>query len=300
MVKFVFYFCCYLFRLRARTIRITSTLSMRSLHSVRFLLFIFHFLLLPSCVAAQEMKPGEVRHSYMLGVGAGNVLDTYLSPYSYRGLNTKLMFESLSPCRTSIFGEGDYLYNTQLTVDCSLLDNHTKNVKGYAGGVRWNIGVLRQLYANGRFRIFAGPMANAYVGGVYNSRNGNNPAQLKLSVTLDARMKAMYDFDLWELPVHADYSLSIPLLGVAHAPEFGESYYELYKLEGNRNGMVFVYPGNMPSMRHLLTFEVPVKAGHKIRFGYSGDLMQSKINDIKYHSYTNTFMVGMTSTLFRK
>lgn len=273
--------------------------SLTSRFSILYIriLFTFHFLLFAFVATAQEMEQGEVRHSYLVGAGSGNVLDTYLSPYNYTGANYKFVFESMSPCK--IGQMDDLLYNTQLTVDASVVENHTKNVGGYAGGARWNIGVLKHLYTNGNFRLYGGPMANAYIGGVYNERNGNNPAQLKLSVTLDVKAKAMYDFKVWNIPVHTDYSMSIPLAGLAHSPEYGESYYELYRLDDSRNGIVFVHTGNMPSMRHLLTLEVPVMTGHKVRFGYSGDLMQAKINDIKYHSYTHTFMVGLTSTLFR-
>ena len=242
-----------------------------------------------------------MRHSYMLGYGYGNVLDSYLSPYNYTGPNVKGVFESQTPCKLRLghSDEGEYIYNTQFLADVSFIENRTKNVNGLAGGARFNIGVLRHFYTNGTFRLFAGPMFNAYLGGVYNERNGNNPAQLKASITLDAKIAAMYDFKLWKMPVHVDYRVSAPLVGIAHNPEYGESYYELYKLDSDRNGIVCVYPGNMPSWRHLLTFEAPVLKGHKLRFGYSGDFMQSKIHDIKYHSYTQTFMVGMTTTLFR-
>lgn len=283
MVKNIFHFSLYTLHLKKVLL---GTLFLLSIHSF----------------AQDRMEKGEVRHSYMVGYGHANVLDSYLSPYNYTGSNFKFMFESLTPCKVRL-GKGDtsdYLYHTQLTTDASIIENRTKNVSGLAGGARWNIGVLRNFYTNGSFSLYAGPMFNAYVGGVYNERNGNNPAQLKLSVTLDAKVMAMYDFKAWNIPVHVDYRVSAPLVGLAHSPEYGESYYELYKLDDSRNGIVCVYPGNMPSLRHLLTFEVPVLTGHKIRFGYSGDFMQSKIHDLKYHSYTQTFMVGMTTTLFRK
>lgn len=270
-------------------------------YSLRVCIMVICTIMMNLSVFAQnDFEQNEVRHSYLFGYGYGNVLDSYLSPYSYTGSNFKFIFESTSESSLSKKMGCEVLYHSLLTADGSILSNHPQNVNEYAGGVRWDIGLLRHLYTNGAFKLFAGPTFDAYIGGVYNERNGNNPAQLKLNAGFDVKAMAMYDFTLWKKAMHVEYIASLPLVGIAHTPEYGESYYEMYGLKSSNAGIKFAHPFNMPSLRHLLTLEMPIVKGHNIRIGYSGDFMQSKMNGIKYHSYTQTIMIGVTSSLFRK
>ena len=76
---------------------------------------------------------------------------------------------------------------------------------------------------------------------------------------------------------------------------------EAFTLGNYDHNVVFANVVNMPSMRHLLTLDVPLSRRSRtaLRVGYVGELMQSTFNHIKYHSYSHCLMIGFTQS-FRK
>ncbi|MCR5312418.1 MAG: DUF3316 domain-containing protein [Bacteroidaceae bacterium] len=258
-------------------------------------------LLLSLCASAQHFSSNkEVMHSTILGVGSSNVLDSYLSPYNYSGPEIRVVRETMR--MTRLMG-GHVAYQTIVNANASYVENRSGNVNEYAGGVRYS---NAWLYDFGKLktnipglRLFVGPAASGYIGGVYNTRNGNNPGQLKMDIMVDAEAVAMYDLKLWNRIFGIQYQLSVPLLGCAFSPAYGQSYYEIFELGYYDHNAVFAYPGNMPSWRHLLTVDIPVKKSI-IRVGYCGEFMQTKFNSLKYHSYSHDFMIGWTKYFGRK
>ena len=101
------------------------------------------FLLLPSlCALAQDtlvVAPNkEVLHSTMIGVGSANVLDTYLSPYNYKGTDYRIQRETQR--MTQLWGGR---VSNQSFIDRKLPPshkNHARNIKEYAGGIRYSQG----------------------------------------------------------------------------------------------------------------------------------------------------------------
>lgn len=81
------------------------------------------------------------------------------------------------------------------------------------------------------------------------------------------------------------------------SPNYGQSYYEIFTL-GNWNGVInFTSLHNQPSLRQMLTVDFPVGRA-KMRLAYLWDAQQSKVNDIKTHTYSHVFMVGFVKELF--
>lgn len=248
-----------------------------------------------------ELKPRQ--HDFLVGVGAASVLDTYLSPYSYKGTNLRLMRRTERQLTTH-----DLLFQTLLDVDGSVLDNPGGNVNEYAGGVRYAVGWLKPFAAidvagrQSALRFYAGPMASGYLGCVYNERNGNNPAQAKADLMIDLTAKTDYSFNLWKRKFRLDYQIVVPLIGMAFSPNYGQSYYEAFEQENYDHNLVFAYPGNMPSLRQQLLLTIPLRreSDTQLLIGYSGQFMQSKFNNLRYHSYTNAFMIGISQRFFRR
>ena len=54
---------------------------------------------------------------------------------------------------------------------------------------------------------------------------------------------------------------------------------------------------NQPSLRQMLTADFPIGRA-KMRFAYIWDAQQSKVNDIKTHTYSHVFMVGFVKELY--
>jgi len=248
----------------------------------------------------------EVLHSTMIGVGSSNVLDTYLSSYNYTGTDYRIQRETM---RMTNLWKGRVANQSLIDVNADINENHAGNLDEYAGGVRYTQGWFYN-FMNGnvvnpvershsRFNFAAGLSASGYLGVVYISRSGNNPAQAKADLMVNLSGMATYDMVIAKHHYLWRYQVSFPLMGIAFSPNFGQSYYEAFVAEHYDHNVVFAYPGNMPSMRHKLTLDIPIKR-YTLRVGYVGEFHQSMFNHLKYHSYAHDFMIGFNKYLYRR
>jgi len=260
---------------------------------LRYTLFILGTLL---SIALSAQTDSLRRHSTLYGFGAANVLDTYLSPYSYKGIEARIIRQTER--RTRLW-HGHISYHTEIDFNASRTKNPAKNVKTYAGGIRYSNAWFYNFDGTGRWHLAAGLQASGYAGCVYNDRNGNNPAQAKADVMIDLAGQATWRFRVGSHRWLARYRLAIPFAGLAFSPQYGQSYYEIFSQKNYDHNCVFANFVNMPSMRHLLTVDIPV--GHNsLRLGYAGEFMQSRFNGLRYHSYSHNFMIGFTKYFIRK
>ena len=248
----------------------------------------------------------EVLHSTMIGVGSSNVLDTYLSSYNYTGTDYRIQRETM---RMTNLWKGRVANQSLIDVNADINENHAGNLDEYAGGVRYTQGWFYN-FMNGnvvnpvershlRFNFAAGLSASGYLGVVYISRSGNNPAQAKADLMINVSGLATYDMVIAKHHYLWRYQVSFPLMGIAFSPNFGQSYYETFVTKHYDHNVVFAYPGNMPSMRHKLTLDIPIKR-YTLRVGYVGEFHQSMFNHLKYHSYAHDFMIGFNKYLYRR
>ena len=261
-------------------------------------------LLLSLCAYGQDNK--EVLHSSMVGVGWSNILDTYLSPYNYTGTDIRIQRETM---RMTTLWDGRVSNQSLIDINGAINKNHAGNINEYAGGIRYSQGWFYN-FAGGNvvnpverskspWNVAAGLAASGYVGGVYIDRSGNNPGQAKVDVMIDACAMATYDMKIAGHHYLWRYQVSVPLLGMAFSPNYGQSYYEAFELGNSDHNVLFAYVGNMPSMRHRLTLDIPIKR-YTVRFGYVAQFNQSTFNHLKYHQYSHDFMVGFNKYLYRK
>ena len=256
----------------------------------------------------------ERTHSTMVGAGWASIYDTYLSPYTYHGTNIHLLRETRRPLRSPLLKTDRLTFQTLLDDDLSMVKSPARNVDEYAGGVRYSLSWLYQLPLRGRtssvqgtdaadapFTLHLGPKLSDYAGGIYNVRNGNNPAQAKADLMLDFTAMGQFRFQMLRRRCTLRYQAAIPLMGIAFSPQYGQSYYEAFTLGHRDHNVLFAHVGNMPSMRHLLTLDVPLRRSSRttLRLGYAGEFMQSRFNNLRYHSYTHAIMIGLTQTLNR-
>lgn len=264
---------------------------MRKLTS--FLLF-----LIASCAfnlnAVESLDPVEtprpVQSSWMAGVGASSLVDTYLSPIKYSGWSTWLGYERMQRLPLD-----NARWMLRLQADASL--NRALNRVGNA--VMWGIdghsscGLLRRWTPSNNLTLAVGPAAAVEVGCLYNARNGNNPASAKGAVSLDASGLASWDFNLWRLPVTLTYAVDLPVSGAFFSPAYGELYYEIYL--GNHSGLVHpAWWGNRFKFNNMLSANLHLGAT-SLRLGYRLDYLDSKINDINTRIVNHQLVVGVTT-----
>ena len=106
-----------------------------------------------------------------------------------------------------------------------------------------------------------------------------------------AMMKRLDKFE--NSPFTLRYEVRVPMIGIMFSPAYGQSYYELFNNGNYDNNIVFTSVA-IPQLRHQLSAEYPISKNTNIRIGYFGDYRQSKPNNLKQHTYTNSFLIGFT------
>lgn len=232
-----------------------------------------------------------IQNTRLIGVGGVSVLDTYLSPEEYSGTELRYVSHTIRGSenrkwRRLIVHQGMASYS----------HNRADNANGIAGGYEFCYGFLRQwTMLGGRLDIKAGGMADANVGFLYNTRNGNNPAQARLSLDISPVAMAAYRFSVAGKPLSVRYEVSAPLSGLMFSPNYGQSYYEIFSRGDYDHNVVPTTFVATPSLRHCLSLDFRI-ARTTVRLGYMGDYRQTKVNNLKYHSYSHMFVVGITRT----
>ena len=228
----------------------------------------------------------EVLHSSMIGVGSSNIIDTYLSSYNYTGTDIRIQRETMR--MTNLWG-GRVSNQSLIDLNGDINKNHARNIDEYAGGIRYSQGWFYNFF-NGntvnpversasRFNVAAGLAASGYLGVVYIDRSGNNPAQAKADLMIDVSALATYDMVIAKHHYLWRYQVTFPLIGMAFSPNYGQSYYEAFVAKHYDHNVVFAYPGNMPSMRHKLTLDIPIKR-YTLRVGYVAQFNHSMFNHL--------------------
>lgn len=225
-----------------------------------------------------------------LAVGHTNILDTYLSPENYTGFELRYF-------AVSVRNRPGCRWARQMTHQgyVSSTDMRTGDGRELGGMYNfqyaWQRKVVRRQTGSGEFRLRAGAAVDATIGFLYNTRNGNNPAQARLSLCLTPNAVASYKFSIGNTSHTLQYELAVPLFGVMFSPAYGQSYYELFSRGNYDHNICPVWVGNAPSMCQLLTFSFPFWRT-VFRIGYLGDYEQARVNSLKYHQYTHSFVFG--------
>ena len=210
----------------------------------------------------------------------------------------------------AVFGQGgDTLYSNKVITNAQMLgimlmhqgsfayaDNRSGNGSEMAGMYTFTYGVHYNWdFMGGRFNVMAGAQADLDVGFLYNTRNGNNPAQARLALNIAPSAAATYRFRLGRVPMSARYQASVPLFGVMFSPNYGQSYYEIFSRGDYDHNVVPTTVASTPSLRQMLTVDFTL-GRTTLRVGYLGDYRQAKVNNLKYHTYSNMFLIGFVRT----
>jgi len=228
------------------------------------------------------------------GLGYTNILDTYLSPQEYTGIEGRVARETIR--MTKLF-DGNVSLQNFFQSNISYTHNKADNNNTFAGLVNWNYGLHYQFRINEHLKLLAGGLGDFNGSFVYNLRNSNNPASAKVYANIAASGMAIYRFKVKDYQMVARYQANIPVAGIMFSPNYGQSYYEIFTL-GNSEGVVkFTTLKNQPSIRQLFSLDFPVFCS-KLRLSYMWDVQQSKVNQLKTHTNSHIFLVGFVKDLY--
>ena len=250
-------------------------------------------------IAVQELRTDSatknrfITRATLYGAGLTNVFDTYLSPQEYTGVDFRISRESI---RMTNWMNGRISLQSFFQADLGYTHNKVDN-NAFSGLANWNYGLHYHFPITSNFKLLAGGLADINGGFVYNLRNGNNPAQARAYINLDASGMAIWNLRIKSCPLTLRYQINLPLIGVMFMPNYGQSYYEIFTL-GHWNGVInFTSLHNQPSLRQMLTVDFPVGKA-KMRLAYVWDAQQAKVNEIKTHTYSHVFMVGFVKEIY--
>ena len=245
----------------------------------------------PGGEGTEVMRP--VNSSYMLEIGSSHIADTYLSPLKYTGWHTGFNYERMQAMKFS-----PLRWRQQLLIGAEIDrgENPAKNGNMLYCTLSASWGMMHLWNVAQDVTVAFGGSAGGHVGGIYNSRNGNNPAAAKADVTLNATAYATWHLTLGRMPVMLRWQTSIPLTGVFFSPEYDELYYEIYL--GNRHGLVHgAWSGNYFRWNNLVTADLDF-ATTRLRVGFRSDILSSEVNHITTRIFSYAFVIGVSGDWF--
>ena len=209
-----------------------------------------------------------VTRSTTVGIGGTNILDTYLSDEHFKGTGVSILstIERQQPdCRWS-----------------TLMEHEA------------NLSLCNWQLLDGALSLQAGGLVNASLGFIYNTSNGNNPAQARAHLNLMPTGVASYRFQLFHKQMVARYELNLPLAGIQFSPNYGQSYYEIFNRGDYDHNVVPTTFVCAPEWRNLLTLDAAITRKITLRIGYLGNIQQMKVNNLRQHVWTHRFLIGIT------
>ena len=255
-------------------------------------------MLLP--MSAQSLASDRFeQRSLSLGGGYTTLVDTYLSPLRYDGAHVALLSEGFS--QTAIpggrwFAQSLFALHGDYATPASGSGLTVGGMADYSYTCYYQVPLLSP--QGGRLRLFVGPQAQLRVGGIYNLRNSNNPAQLKLGANFAASAMAKYIFTLWDTPMNVRLQTDLPLLGVAFGPDYGQSYYEIFYLGQSEGSVHLTSLHNNLSLRANLSYDLQLPTS-TLRVTFASDLYQWTLGKQHYRMFTHSIMLGYVRNLYR-
>lgn len=253
-------------------------------------------LLLPYTLAAEAQTPGDtviarkakvITNVIMAGYGHTSLLDTYLSAQTFTGTELRLVSHTIRERSTNTW-QREMVHTVLLSKSATPSHGSTLLTAMYD----LQYGCFRYVTPpTARLQLRFGLMGDATIGGMYNTANGNNPAQARLSLSIDPLAAAAYRFRILNRPFLLQYEVMVPTLGLAFSPAFGQSYYEIFNRNDYDHNIVVTTPFNAPQLHHTLSIDAQI-GRTTVRIGYIGDVRQMQVNSLKYHQYTHAIAIG--------
>lgn len=263
--------------------------SKGSLRSVLRHFMVERALLLGMAISLVSSAVAQKQHERvsLIGIGYTDILDTYISQEKATGLELRYVYENISRKDSSRVSHA-FMHQAFISKagtrgnDDSML-SAMYNLK-FGWHYNWDL-------LAGNLNIKLGGLADLTLGGLYNTRNSNNPAQARASLNINPSALATWKFNIKDKPFALHYEVAMPLAGIAFSPNYGQSYYEIFSRGNYDHNVVFISPFSGPQLHQLLAFDF--RLWHTtFTLGYLGDIRQMKANDLKYHQYTHSIVVG--------
>ncbi len=224
----------------------------------------------------------------MVDLGKASVLDTYLSPIKYHGVNLRLGYERLQAMR---FNPEKWIMQLDASLNYMPVKNPAGNHNIYSLLTEFKWGMMHKWAIKPKLNLMFGGSTQFKGGVLYSPGNSNNVVSVKIRWCVNITGMAVYNIKLWKLPLTLRYQATLPVFSVFFSPDYGESFYEIYV--GNRSGLVnFGWWGNRFDMENLFTTDIHL-GNTVLRMGYRNTVNSSWIMKLNTQIYTNSFVLGL-------
>ena len=245
--------------------------------------------LLFSFTAVSAGAQDGVQSMLMVDAGYASVHDSYLTPITYDGLDLGLSYQATKACR-----QRQWLWQLGIGADYNHVENPTGNndLHKLIGDLAFSMQRTWRGVGSPRLNLAVGPMAQLRAGIVYNEVNSNNPVTVRAHAALGAAAMAWWETRLGRRPLTLAYQLQLPVVGAFFAPDYDESYYEIYL--GNHHGLAHLaWWGNRLDMSHYLSANL--RLGNTIlSIGYRTRLEHWTAAHLHVHDFSHALVLGVS------
>ena len=221
--------------------------------------------------------PFSTNEGTLVGVGYYNIKNTYMSDVKYTGWGFHILNERMKKLRTF-----DQHLSAQQIFSADLSSTYNPAM---------TIGLLSR--PSTKLKLLIGGSAHGLLGFMYNTQHSNNPFALTADAGLRFSVGAIYTFHVKNRMFSLRYQADMFLFGIAFAPNYDQSYYEIFGLN-NYDGIInFTSIHNKSALRNYLTFDFPLE-NFTIRIGYLNNLYYTNIEKINTHHLSHNIMIGIS------
>ncbi len=254
-------------------------------HSI-YCTYCLPFILLLCCCLSATAQDNQ--SMLMVDAGYASIHDSYLTPITYDGIDLGLSIEA-----TRWVNRNRWLWQLTVGADYNYVENKAKNndLHKVMGDISFNMQHAWMGGLHPRLGFSAGPMTQLRAGIVYDAVNSNNPVTVRAHWNLGVAGMAWFNTRLGPKPITLRYQLQLPAAGVFFAPEYDESYYEIY-LGNHRNLAHLGWWGNRFDMTNYLGADLNM-GKVMIRIGYRNRLEHWTVNHLHVHDVTHSLVLGL-------
>lgn len=256
----------------------------------RIFIIIFSLLSLLPTFAGEgiDSLPRPVTSVYRLEVGRADARSTYLSPLRYSGT----YFGAAGEWTKAFQRNPEHLVMTfaaDLNYRNMLNPAHSARMLGLDARFNWGMAYRWKLPNN--LQLAAGGLLDIDGGALYLLRNGNNPVTVLASAGIDLDLSLSWHFNIGCLPVLISDRVQLPTIGAFFAPQYGETFYEIYL--GNHSGLAHCgWWGNNFGIGNMLSVKLDF-GRTAMEIGYRYDYRSYYANHLVTRTSLNSFVIGV-------
>lgn len=247
-------------------------------------------------MSAQQVHTSRTVNT--LNVGGLYLKDTYLSPLRYGGLTSGYGYKRY----TGLKADKSLLLHYYGQIEADWADNPVGNASFWGVDGRLGITPLWLIKLPTPIACYLGPGFDCGLGGIFSTRNGNNPATLKLHGDLQAALLLTYRLPLDRFPALVSFSWHQSFLGTAFGVDYGESYYEHFLPEkisrGVKEGMHLTHPGITQRIRTDLSLDLPLPRYFTFRVAYRLSFDDTTLGRIRSSRWVNVLELGLVREIW--